>query len=233
MKKILTLLLALLSLPLALSAQKCWIEFRVYEEITGKEIEAPHFTLIYEDSIEVPAEYKLQEATYVNSPKTYRAHTLVFDYRKGKYTLRVEKEGYESGSKDFRVVSRRYTGLGLGIIALKKRRHIELGEATVRATHIKMVMRGDTVVYDAAAFDLAEGSMLDALVEQLPGAELKDGQIRVNGKFIESLLLNGEDFFTGNPQVALENLPAYTVKQIKVYDRAERDAYLKPKGADG
>ena len=233
MKKILTLLFILFSLPLVVSAQKCIITLGVLEEISRKDIENPHFTLIYEDSIEVPVEYKLREATYVNSPKTFRAHTLVFDYRKGKYTLRVEKEGYEPGSKDFRVVSRRLTAFGLGNLTLKKRRHVELGEATVRATHIKMVMRGDTVVYDAAAFDLAEGSMLDALVEQLPGAELKDGQIRVNGKFIESLLLNGEDFFAGNPQVALENLPAYTVKQIKVYDRAERDAYLKPKGADG
>ena len=167
MKKILTLLFILFSLPLVVSAQKCIITLGVLEEISRKDIENPHFTLIYEDSIEVPVEYKLREATYVNSPKTFRAHTLVFDYRKGKYTLRVEKEGYEPGSKDFRVVSRRLTAFGLGNLTLKKRRHVELGEATVRATHIKMVMRGDTVVYDAAAFDLAEGSMLDALVEQL------------------------------------------------------------------
>lgn len=233
MKRFLPSLIFLLSLPSISLAQKCIIIIGVLDDISRQEIENPHFTLIYEDSIEVPVEYKLKESTYVNSPRTYRAHTLTFDYRKGKYTLRAEKEGYEPGSKDFRVVSRRLTAFGLGNLTLKKRRHVELGEATVRATHIKMVMRGDTVVYDAAAFDLAEGSMLDALVEQLPGAELKDGQIRVNGKFIESLLLNGEDFFAGNPQVALENLPAYTVKQIKVYDRAERDAYLKPKGADG
>lgn len=233
MKRFLPSLIFLLSLPSISLAQKCIIIIGVLDDISRQEIENPHFTLIYEDSIEVPFKYKLQEATYVDSPKTFHGHILVFDYRKGKYTLRVEKEGYEPGSKDFRVVSRRLTAFGLGNLTLKKRRHVELGEATVRATHIKMVMRGDTVVYDAAAFDLAEGSMLDALVEQLPGAELKDGQIRVNGKFIESLLLNGEDFFAGNPQVALENLPAYTVKQIKVYDRAERDAYLKPKGADG
>ena len=96
-----------------------------------------------------------------------------------------------------------------------------------------MVMRGDTLVYDAAAFELANGSMLDALVAQLPGAELKNGQIKVNGKHIESLMINGEDFFAGTPKVALENLPAYTVKNIKVYDRAANDAYLRRRATNG
>ena len=72
--------------------------------------------------------------------------------------------------KDFTVVSKRNTTLGIGTLWMKKVKIRQLKEAVVRATHIKMVTRGDTVVYDAAAFDLAEGSMLDALVAQLPGA---------------------------------------------------------------
>lgn len=87
---------------------------------------------------------------------------------------------------------------------MKKIKTRQLKEAVVRATHIKMVTRGDTVVYDAAAFDLAEGSMLDALVAQLPGAELKDGQIKVNGKFIESLMVNGEDFLRATQKSPLK-----------------------------
>lgn len=97
---------------------------------------------------------------------------------------------------------------------------VNLNEVVVTATKIKMVMKGDTIVYDADAFRLSEGSMLDALIGQLPGAELDDnGQITVNGKKISSLLVDGKDFFTGDPNVALRNLPAYTVKNVKVYDR--------------
>ena len=44
---------------------------------------------------------------------------------------------------------------------------------------------------------------------------------------MESLLVNGEEFFSGNPKIALQNLPAYTVKNIKVYNRASKDSYLK------
>lgn len=96
----------------------------------------------------------------------------------------------------------------------------QLKEVTVTATKIKMVVKGDTLVYDASAFQLSEGSMLDALVSQLPGVELKNnGQITVNGKFVNSLLVDGKDFFNGDPNVALNNLPAYIVKNIKVYNR--------------
>ena len=94
-----------------------------------------------------------------------------------------------------------------------------LGEVVVTASKIKMVMRGDTVVYNADAFDLANGSMLDALVRQLPGVELKGGRIYVNGEFVDNLLVNGRNFFRGNPKIALDNLPAYMVDKVKVYRR--------------
>lgn len=82
-----------------------------------------------------------------------------------------------------------------------------------------MVMKGDTIVYNADAFQLSEGSMLDALIEQLPGAELKDnGQITVNGRLVSSLLVNGKDFYRGDPKIALENLPSYMVDKVKVYE---------------
>lgn len=110
----------------------------------------------------------------------------------------------------------------------RPRKEIQLGEATVKATKLMMVMKGDTLVYNADAFQLAEGSMLDKLISMLPGVELKkDGVITVNGRRVDRLLVNGEDFFTGSPKVALENLPACTVDKVKVYERMnDRDRAL-------
>ena len=69
--------------------------------------------------------------------------------------------------------------------------------------------------------------MLDALVKQLPGVELKEGgRIYHNGKFVQNLLLNGKDFFRGHQELMLENLPSYTVKEIKVYDKYGRQSEL-------
>ncbi|MBQ6210328.1 MAG: TonB-dependent receptor [Prevotella sp.] len=95
-----------------------------------------------------------------------------------------------------------------------------LGEVVVKATKVQMVYRGDTLVYNADAFNVPEGSMLDALIKQMPGVEMNaNGEIYVHGRKVDFLTLNGEDFFKGKNKVMLENLPYYTVKHIEVYEK--------------
>ena len=95
-----------------------------------------------------------------------------------------------------------------------------LDEVNVVGTKVKFYYKGDTVVYNADAFVLADGSMLDGLVRQLPGVEIReDGNIYHDGKLVENLLLNGKEFFGNNKQVMLDMLPAFTVRNVKVYDK--------------
>lgn len=111
-----------------------------------------------------------------------------------------------------------------------KRAPRTLREATVTATKVMMVMKGDTIVYNADAFELAEGSMLDQLISRLPGVKLNaGGVITVNGNRVSNLLIDGKDFFNGDANVALENLPAYMVKNVKSYQKAPYNAYLTRK----
>ena len=104
----------------------------------------------------------------------------------------------------------------------------QLGEVVVKGTRIKMVYKNDTIVYNASAFQLPEGSMLDALIRQMPGVELKDdGTILVNGEKVDFLTLNGKDFFKGKNKVMLENLPMYAVENVKVYRKStEKSEWL-------
>ena len=104
-------------------------------------------------------------------------------------------------------------------LSMSERNH-ELKGIVVNSTKIKMVMHGDTLIYNADAFNVPEGSMLDGLIRQLPGVELKDnGEIFVNGKKIDELTLNDKEFFQKNPNTMLENLPHYMVKNVEVYYR--------------
>lgn len=148
----------------------------------------------------------------------------------GDYTLIINAEGYAPFRHDFKVASEGQDVVYLRTLDLERERHTELKELDVVGTAIKMVMKGDTVVYDSRAFQLAEGSTLNALVAQLPGVELSDdGSMTMNGRKIQSLLIDGNDFFKGDPQVALKNLPSYTVDKIKVYDKAADNDYLTNK----
>ena len=108
-----------------------------------------------------------------------------------------------------------------------ERKSVDLDEVVVQATKVKFYHKGDTIVYNADAFMLPEGSMLDALIAQMPGVEIKEGgQIYVNGKYVESLLLNGKDFFKGKNEVMLENIGVYTVKDVAVYEKSGEIAQL-------
>ena len=148
----------------------------------------------------------------------------------GKYILRFEKEGYETlySNLDLKFYMNEPSRF-VGKHYMKKNEDIKLKGATVKATKVKIYSKGDTIVYNADAFQLSEGSMLDALIRQLPGAELKDdGQILVNGRLVESLLLNGKDFFKKDRSVMLDNLPSYMVRDIKVYEKAgDKGEFLK------
>ena len=163
-----------------------------YYDGSGKEVDYD----VARFNIEVPA-----------LPRHYIFRISMDDYRTVCYTYVVDKVGRRETS---RYVSPFY------LHKVSK----TLQEVTVKASRVRFYFRGDTVVYDASQFQLAEGSMLDALIRQLPGVELKsDGRIYHNGKFVDDLLLNGKDLFQGNRKLMLENLPAYTVKDVAVYDK--------------
>lgn len=140
------------------------------------------------------------------------------------YVFDVVCEGFETKRETFKVekIGKRENYRDIPLIYLKREAY-QLNEVTVTASKVKFYNKGDTIVYDASAFQLAEGSMLDALISQLPGVELStDGQIKVNGQFVESLLLDGKKFFDGDNNLMLENIAAYTVKDIQVYDGASQ-----------
>ncbi len=189
-------------------------------------LDSVEVSLTKNDSIQVPFKILSKPKGGANGLTSGQMRLLV-ESGFGNYRLLLEKDGYSPLIKDFKIASMSEDLKRLDLLTMTKELHHEIGEVTVTATRLKMVMKGDTLVFDAAAFKLAEGSMLDALVRQLPGASIDDqGVITVNGRKMKELLINGKDFFKGDPKVALQNLPAYTVKDIKVYDKADDDAYL-------
>ena len=158
-----------------------------------------------EQSYIIRAEHPDYETTYVNYAVRHIARNSYFDapwhYMKKKTPLNAPVRGEMEDS---------------------------LKEVVIKATKIKMTYRGDTITFNADAFNLPEGSMLDALIRQMDGVELKDdGRILVQGEQVEELMLNGKDFFKGNNKVMLDNLPAYTVQRVQTYHKStELSEYL-------
>lgn len=166
---------------------------------------------------------------YGNSLVEIPEYRLTVTYKPVIYTIEATYPNYESGfmTVDLRTFGKRELSRELPAFRLKRAAK-QLQEVVVTASKIKFYNKGDTLVFNADAFELADGSMLDALVQQLPGVELKEnGQIFVNGKYVESLLLNGKEFIGNDNKLLLDNLGAYTVKDVAVYDMAsDKERFL-------
>lgn len=200
------------------------LRFKIIDSFTRETIERVSVKVCERDSTTLLRDGMERDREFINSVAS------VDDYygdvpRRPVYVVKVSHEGYEAQSVRLTVPARKYgrrvKEWHAGDIVMRKKSSTFdrlLGEATVKASRVAMVVKGDTVEYDARAFQLAEGSMLDNLMAMLPGMVLtEDGRIFVNGEFVEKLMVNGRDFFKGNPKVALDNLPAYTVEKIRAY----------------
>ncbi len=99
-----------------------------------------------------------------------------------------------------------------------------LNVITVDADYIPIQIKGDTIEYDSRAFETGAHDVVENLLEQLPGVEVQsDGSIRVKGKTVQKILVDGEEFFGNDPTIATKNLPADAIEKVQVFDK-ESDA---------
>ena len=206
------LLLFFLSV-LSAVAQKNTVYGRVIDSQT-KEVMEKTTLLLYK--IEQGKSGK-RDTAFVGGALSNELGTFSFgSVKAGTYLLKVTYLGYVEQHKDLTKVNGQ--PLALGDIALEADA-VQIDEAVVTANVPKMVVKDDTVVYNADAFRVPEGSVIEALVEALPGAKIDDnGGITINGKTVKKFKMDGRDYMTGNNEAVMKNLPSYVIDKVKAYD---------------
>jgi len=135
----------------------------------------------------------------------------------GSYTLKITYVGFKTYTKKIKIEDDK--NLAAGTISLSPDA-IMLKGATVTAHASKVTLKADTFVYNANAFRTPEGSVVEELVKRLPGAEVSDdGTIKINGKEVKKILVDGKEFMTGDTKTAIKNLPTNIIDRIKAYDQ--------------
>jgi len=94
------------------------------------------------------------------------------------------------------------------------RANVVLDEVVVT---MPVVVRGDTLIYNADSFKNGSERKLEDIIDKLPGVQINDnGQIEVEGKVVNKLMVNGKDFFDGDTKVGTKNIPSSAVDKIQV-----------------
>ena len=214
-KSILTMLLLLVSI--ASFAQERLVSGAIIDRDTKNPVEQVTVQLLKTDSTYVTGAISNEKGLFhLNAPEN------------GKYLLKITSVGYKPTVK--RVVIEQDKNLELGNVVVGADA-IMLKGAVVTAMAQKVTLKEDTFVYNSAAYRTPEGSVVEELVKRLPGAEVSDdGTIKINGKEVKKILVDGKEFMTGDTKTALKNLPTSIIDKIKAYD--EKSDLSKVTGID-
>ena len=214
-KSILMMLLLLVSI--ASFAQERLVSGAIIDRDTKDPVEQVTVQLLKTDSTYVTGAISNEKGLFhLNAPEN------------GKYLLKITSVGYKPTVK--RVVIEQDKNLALGNVVVGADA-IMLKGAVVTAMAQKVTLKEDTFVYNSAAYRTPEGSVVEELVKRLPGAEVSDdGTIKINGKEVKKILVDGKEFMTGDTKTALKNLPTSIIDKIKAYD--EKSDLSKVTGID-
>ena len=140
--------------------------------------------------------------------------------RKGTYILKAEIMGYKTHTQELTLEK----SVDLGVIKMKE--DVEVLEAA-KVTDVgnPIVIKKDTVEYNASSFKTSDNDMLEQLLKKLPGVEVAaDGSITANGETIKKITIDGKTFFLDDPQLASKNIPAKIIEKVKVVEKKSDQA---------
>jgi hypothetical protein len=133
----------------------------------------------------------------------------------GSFIVRVTYVGFKTLFKNITMSGK---PVALGTLTIQPDSKM-LKEVEVVKNVAKVYSKEDTLIYNAQAYKTPEGSVVEELVKKLPGAEVSDdGTIKINGKEVKKIMVDGKEFMTGDTKTAIKNLPTSIVDRIKTYD---------------
>lgn len=143
--------------------------------------------------------------------------------RAGKFILLVTYPGYADYVEHFTLDSaNRHRNLGSLNMILKENL---LKDVIIKGEAIAIKIKGDTTEFNAAAYAIEPNSKVEDLLKQLPGIQIdKDGKITAQGKTVEKVLVDGEEFFGDDPTLVTKNLRGDMVDKVQLFDKKSDQA---------
>ena len=222
MKRFVLLALLVGISSVCLSAQNRGQQSRTRGTVSGTVIDKEDNSAVMSATVQL---LSLPDSTMVTGNVTNTNGYFSLSARPGKYVLKISFVGYLSYLKEIQLTSAK-PSLNVGKVLLGSDA-VMLKEAVITAEAPQVTVSGDTLGYSASAYRTSEGAMLEELVKKLPGAEVDDdGNVKINGKEVKKLMVDGKEFFGGDVKTGLQNLPVNMIEKINAYDRQSDNARI-------
>lgn len=168
--------------------------------------------------------YQGTDSTLVQGAQTYHDGLFILNnVRPGKYRLIVSSVGFNEHSQ---WVEMKNANLDVPTIRLTEQVQ-HLAEVSVQGKAAEMTVKGDTIEYNTAAYQVSENANVEELLKKMNGVEVdKEGKVTINGEEIKAVRIDGKKFFGDDVQTATKNIPAEMIDKIQVIDEKSEMAKL-------
>jgi hypothetical protein len=210
MKLILTLFTCMLSL-LSATSQTGTVNGKLKDSVSGKALALATVT-VFKAKDTALITYRLS-----NPDGEFSVNGLPLDI-----PLRavITYSGYEAFRKEF-ILTATKNHLNLDRIKMAPTSRL-LDEVIVVSERPPVSIKNDTIEFNATAFKTLPNALVEDLLKKLPGVQVDaEGNITINGKAVNRILVDGKTFFGNNPKMATRNLPADVIDKIQVVDDQE------------
>lgn len=141
--------------------------------------------------------------------------------KRGTFTVRAELMGYKPCETSVKVEGK---PVNIGTLGMQEDVQV-IDAARVSAVGNPIIVKKDTIEYNASSFRTTDNDMLEELLKKLPGIEVgQDGSITANGEKITKITIDGKTFFLDDPQLASKNIPAKIIEKVKVVEKKSDQA---------
>lgn len=194
------------------------VKGKLVDTLTDQKVPKALITLIdYKDST-------LIQFTRTNAEGAYELKNIP----DGKYVIMISHPMFAGFSDELNVKGEPV--IDMGDMQLLSEENL-LKELTVLSSDA-IKIKGDTIEYTADSFKVKEGATVEDLFKKLPGISVnKKGEITAQGKRVEKVLVDGDEFFSDDPTVATQNLKAESVEKVQVYEKKDETSGVTDQGA--
>ncbi|GGI22783.1 collagen-binding protein [Pedobacter mendelii] len=165
----------------------------------------------------------LKDSSMVGATTTTADGKFVFkNLKPGVYRLYAAFLGLKNANKDFTITNKDDVDLGDVILEAGS---IDLQTVEIKAEVPPIVVKKDTLEFNASSFKTIENAVVEDLLKKLPGVEVdKAGAVKAQGETITKIKVDGKEFFGSDPLLATKNLPADMVDKIQIIDELSDQA---------
>lgn len=97
-------------------------------------------------------------------------------------------------------------------------------EVVVKGRDTRATQKGDSLIYNASAFKVLDGSSAEDLLSKMPGIVVEGGEVQAQGESVGKVMVDGKEFFEGDVNLAIRSLPADIIESVEVFDKMSEQA---------